>query len=371
MYNSDIISHRRFVCEQIRKSFNHSDCDLEKAVAMIGEIRHWQDGDYKKVGTGEWVKVGTNKSVSSSTMQKIISAEYERLEREFQKIKKDFEDSANIKGNRSSVTYKVLLEKAWNDEVVRNEFIHNIRAEQKDLSDELNEIKIRIKAQQKLNREKKAGKKELDEKDVEPFISTIRSTFVQINKNIPRIVTADVVFKDVTPENYFLDTETDFSNICADIVDYKKVDDKWKELKNKGFEWHKSPKSDSEYLIDKKSGDVYRLSDHWGRVASCNWYIDSDSDNVYTVGKSNLKNFKRKVSGSYLNPDYSQAITDASKRFLSKIKELVSDNDKFYLAKKALKNIDAISETIYNDYLKNAGFTINEIDRLKKECESY
>ena len=31
---------------------------LNKSVAVIGETRHWSDGDYKKVANGEWMKIG-------------------------------------------------------------------------------------------------------------------------------------------------------------------------------------------------------------------------------------------------------------------------------------------------------------------------
>lgn len=67
----DIKSYRKKFITNLQKSFN---CDLSKGVAAIGEIRHWNDGDYKKVGKGEWVKVTDKKDkrVASSTVIKNI-----------------------------------------------------------------------------------------------------------------------------------------------------------------------------------------------------------------------------------------------------------------------------------------------------------
>lgn len=51
---NDIAKRRNEISERICKSFSP---DIEKAVAAIGEIRKWGDGDYKKVDSGKWVKV--------------------------------------------------------------------------------------------------------------------------------------------------------------------------------------------------------------------------------------------------------------------------------------------------------------------------
>ena len=143
-------------------------------------------------------------------------------------------------------------------------------------------------------------------------------------------------------------------------------------MKNEsGFSFHKSPKSDSEYLIDEKTGDIYRYANHWFRVASCYWELDEPMGYYgYDIAKSNIKNFKRRKSGAYFNPAYREAVVDLSEKFLSKINDVVS-NDKTYLTDKAAKRLKRISEKIYNTYLReSARLSIEEVDKIRKKFES-
>lgn len=64
---------------------------FEKSLA-IGEIRHWKDGDYKKVDVGKWVKISGNKAraTSSSTIKKKIEREMWALQEDLGKRKAEF-----------------------------------------------------------------------------------------------------------------------------------------------------------------------------------------------------------------------------------------------------------------------------------------
>lgn len=73
----------------------------------------------------------------------------------------------------------------------------------------------------------------------------------------------------------------------------------WDKLKHEHpeWEWHLSPKSSSEYLIDKETGDIYRYSDHWGKVATCHWVLKgSHGVAEQIIAKANIKDFDRNIS---------------------------------------------------------------------------
>ena len=84
--------------------------------------------------------------------------------------------------------------------------------------------------------------------------------------------------------------------------------DMWDKMKESGkYEYHKSD-SGSEYLIDRENGDIYRYSDHWGRVASCKWYIDVPYESRFgtgykshaVIGKINVKDLEASNNDYYL-----------------------------------------------------------------------
>lgn len=95
-------------------------------------------------------------------------------------------------------------------------------------------------------------------------------------------------------KNYFKGTRTDFKSVKTDDVERT-----WEQMKNSGkYEWHKSPYSNSEYLIDTATGDVYRKADHWGNVASCTWTLDGKAIRANyiepntAIGKANISDFR-------------------------------------------------------------------------------
>lgn len=112
--------------------------------------------------------------------------------------------------------------------------------------------------------------------------------------------------KEVTLDDYWYET-------CADFQMVRGV--KWEDLMadmkaSPDFKYKHSPLSYSEYYLDLKSGDVYRYSDHWGKVASCRWYILPDNayqHNLFRLGVCNIKDFSRFANGKPMedcnNPD--------------------------------------------------------------------
>lgn len=105
--------------------------------------------------------------------------------------------------------------------------------------------------------------------------------------------------------DYYLNTICIFKPVATG--EYSNVNEKWEKLKLESrFEHHESPcrGSISEYLVDAKSGDIFRFSDHWGKCASCTWDLDVENKNYYdideksyeemAIGVANLNEFKRK-----------------------------------------------------------------------------
>ena len=377
MYNP-IEERRRIVQERIAKSFNGGinvadEMSLEKAAAAIGEIRHWKDGVYKKIEYGKWVQIHDNKEkeVGDTRMKKIISEEYDSLQKEFDKIKNEFESNIETKYAKGTTAYNLFFQRAWSDEIDKNDFIKQIRQKQKDLFDELKEIKFQIESSKKKRREEKIGKKEVDFDDLNKIWEDYENSLRQVQK-IPEFVKAEEAMPVVTTNDYYLDTEAEFKNLYDG--ERKDLDDVWNKMKNEsGFSFHKSPKSDSEYLIDEKTGDVYRYANHWFRVSSCEWSIDSVNGYYgYDIAKCNIKNFKRKSRHgleNYFNPNFRLAIVNLAELYLPKLRELTKDNEKFYLTNKAEKRVDGIIESIWKNLKYSAGLTIEEIEKLKKKYD--
>ena len=173
---------------------------------------------------------------------------------------------------------------------------------------------------------------------------------------------------DVTSNDYFLSTETTYKSILSKEDKYDDISSKWETLKNsKKYIHHISPKSESEYLINEKNGDILRYSDHWGKVASCEWDLISENTSKWNIAKSNLKDFKRMNSGIYLNPSYIIKYIEAAKLVLPKIKETVSDNKEFYLTKKANEFMKQIISNILEELRYNTDICKEEIQKLKEE----
>lgn len=97
------------------------------------------------------------------------------------------------------------------------------------------------------------------------------------------------VKKDVDLSDFYEATSVEFTKHSSD----KSVFSFWEGLKSdKDLKWHHSPLSNSEYLVNHHTGDIYRFSDHWGKVASCEWSLNDDSTEGWSVGVANIQSFK-------------------------------------------------------------------------------
>ena len=95
--------------------------------------------------------------------------------------------------------------------------------------------------------------------------------------------------KDVDLSDFYEATSVEFTKLSSD----KSVFSFWEGLKSdKDLKWHHSPLSNSEYLVNHHTGDIYRFSDHWGKVASCEWSLNDDSTEGWSVGVANIQSFK-------------------------------------------------------------------------------
>ena len=116
-----------------------------------------------------------------------------------------------------------------------------------------------------------------------------------------------------TLDDYFVMTYADFKDISERKGDNnaereRSVTDQWQNMKDSGkYEFHKSPLSTSQYLIDKNSGDIFRYSDHWGSVSSCKWTLNRAEGakqyktsygwvEPFSIGKANINEFSRDES---------------------------------------------------------------------------
>jgi hypothetical protein len=113
-----------------------------------------------------------------------------------------------------------------------------------------------------------------------------------------------------TLDDYYIATETTFTAMEGGAKE-------WEKMKESGkYELQQSPKSGSEYLIDRETGDIFRFSDHWGTVASCRWELEGGkNEGTYEIGKSNIQDFDAHLpsySGGYVakNPKFEQFVDE-------------------------------------------------------------
>lgn len=334
---------------------------IEKAVAEIGETRQWADGIYKKVGRGEWVKVtqGKEKAVSSSTVLKKIKLKMSELQEGIDKIKADFEKkfAESSKYPPNTMAYRHFFNEAWWEETGKNEFFKKIRAEQKDLDKEIDEIKALIK--------EKSGK--FDEADLKDKVLNNLSVVWRKVNEIPRYITAKQAMPQVTPKDYYLSTKTTFKSVIPGDEHWQKTEERWEKMKkDPKFNWHHSPKSGSQYLIDESTGDIYRYSDHWGNVASCEWGIETKKEDGWDIAKSNIREFERlDIYKDYFNPQYHTKAVETAKEIV--LPSLQKTAKIAGLTKTAKKTLNAFCDRVFSDLRMSADMSIEEIAELRKK----
>lgn len=372
LYNQKInVTTEEFVSNNILKSFG---IDIEKAVASVGEIRHWKDGEYKKVSEGKWVKIVKNKEkqLSNIAAVKKINSEIQDLKNQILNQRRIFEQNTKNPHEYGTFMYNMFFQREWNEERKRNNFINQIAQKIKDLQDELIEIQKITYIEKKQQREKEVGKHEIDDVEIDEIIDNFKSIFSTIEKNTPKNMKAIELMPEVTINDYYLDTETIFS-LILNASDWRKIQKTWNDMKNSNkYIYKESPKSASEYLIDETTGDIYRYSDHWGKVASCVWNLDvnnKDNDSGFIIAKSNIKDFHRREDSYtiYLNPEYSVNILKATEDIFPHLKRLVQENNEFYLAKGVERKIVNFSKEIFKKYINTSIFMVEEITKLKEK----
>lgn len=398
--NDIIQSRRRTFIDNLEKSFG---VDIEKAFP-VGTIRVWDGVQYRKVNDGEWVKVDKKeKSVATSGMIKKFKSDLEDADWNLHKIRSDIDarikekfekEKPELKGKEFAVTYKVAFSKFKNDNLKNDPYYVELQeqlSKYEELSDEIRVLDIKFREEQKLKREEKhGGRKELNDKDVVKLLSTISSKNFyakRITDDNGSPIPAQLSCKEfyngiVSAENYYMCTNADFEML--EVEKWERLDgvlkqtfnpyDTFNKMKESGkFDYTHSPKSDSEYLVDKKEGIVYRIADHWGRCASCNWGIKDNDDNYIPTGryvvlaKCRFKDME--MTNDYYhhtfdNPKYIEKYIEIGRKEIEKVSNLIGSDDVYFTdkAKKVLESsIDAIE---YNYRLKYNGILEKMVDDL-------
>ncbi len=169
---------------------------------------------------------------------------------------------------------------------------------------------------------------------IDPFdrFYEITSKFDDLKRRYSPQIRYRDVNKDITLDNYYISTKTIFTNLLGDGLinpSKKEREKKWNDIGNIDGIIHKnSPISSSEYYLDPKTGDIYRLSDHWGTVASCFWKLNTRYNTEHTIGKSNIKDFNIYIdpfdhpSSFIRNPKYSEMTKVLLPKCISELHEL-------------------------------------------------
>ena len=110
------------------------------------------------------------------------------------------------------------------------------------------------------------------------------------------------LISEIDKTNFHISTKVDFKAI-EKKPEHKNIRETWGRLKhNTPHEYYymsRKSSSKSEYIIDEHD-NVYRFSDHWGAVASCEWTREGQGQLMMSVfesgdweiGVANLSEFK-------------------------------------------------------------------------------
>lgn len=363
----------------ILKGFIEIKDILEKAKAQIGEVRNWGGIDYVKLSNGEWTKVSDNKQkiISTSVIKKIISSEVGKLDSEFSKIISDFKKKwEQENGSTDRIQFRVKFNRDVGIVPEIKKARDKYYSDRNDLLDDLLEVNNLAEYKAKLSREQKSGKKEIQYSDLDSYFNAFTKISQEVNKLPSYVGAIKCLGEKVNYDDYWLNTDTTFKTVYeySEKDSYPKSKDnwvdpvqvKWDEMKsNSNLEHTFSPKSSSEYLVDKKNNKVYRMSNHWGRCASCNWSVDFKNKN-YGIGESNFDDFKRNDGGNWINNEKSELSLEVNKKILLELKNIVSD-DKTYLDKKATDRVKNLIRKIESSLQNESRLDKEEILKIKKQ----
>jgi len=335
------MNHRDLVALQIQKSF--IDNELEKAFP-IGTVRNWGGVDYKKVGDNEWVKVESGKSVANSIILKRLKEDVKDLKdkRDIVTILEKEKRAREVGKPKESMKFRVLWDSKFSKDIEYVNQVREIDDKIKDVLGEISELSTTIKKPTRAKKEVTTN----DELFQNLGLRALKDFgWLEIKGDDGKFIRKGLSAKEALGEtadssNYFLYTYAVFDEIIQDKweMDENKVHRKFidavaefNEMKESGkYEYTHSPKSDSEYLVDKENGVVYRIANHWGKCASCDWYIRykgkkdgyATEGSKYILAKCNFSDFRRKetTGGLFENPDYVKASINAVEDCLKKIK---------------------------------------------------
>ena len=167
-----------------------------------------------------------------------------------------------------------------------------------------------------------------------------------------------------TMDNYYFCTTAKFKELEVGKSFSKKSDweDEWQRMvDSEKYEYHKSPLSSSQYLLDRRKGDIYRYSDHWGEVSSCTWILEGRPPRYTAIGKCNIKDFKGKLYDKYgyirgdavfvdgITKGYEKALVQSIANYRAALKDPKLDmND---IARRTMESSLENLEKAYNRYL--------------------
>jgi hypothetical protein len=107
------------------------------------------------------------------------------------------------------------------------------------------------------------------------------------------------LYKNIDRSNFQVCTKVDFKAIEMK-PEHKSIHETWGRLKHESvLTYEHTSKTGSQYFIDDND-NVYRFSNHWGAVASCEWTREGKGQLMmsifesgdWEIGVANLKDFK-------------------------------------------------------------------------------
>lgn len=121
------------------------------------------------------------------------------------------------------------------------------------------------------------------------------------------------LYKEIDHTNFQISTKVDFQRVKNKN---KRALELWDDIKreiieNKNLQGFYNSKSGSQYIITK-DGFIYRLADHWGAVASCEWTIEGKGvlqesfflTGPWEIGKAHLNDFILFIRKNLPRKDY-------------------------------------------------------------------
>ena len=107
------------------------------------------------------------------------------------------------------------------------------------------------------------------------------------------------LYKNIDTTNFQICTKVDFKAIEQNTI-HDTIHETWGKLKhNCVMNYEFTSKTGSQYFIDKED-NVYRFSNHWGAVASCEWTREGEGQlmmsvfesGAWEIGVANLRDFQ-------------------------------------------------------------------------------